>query len=51
MDKIICYCFGYTEQDIIEDYVENGRSLIMERILAEKKNGECDCSHKNPRGK
>ena len=47
-DDLICYCFGYTAGDIQRDIEENGRSLIMEKIMAEKKAGACNCAEKNP---
>ena len=34
MDDLICYCFGYTAEDVRRDVEENGRSLIMEKIMA-----------------
>lgn len=51
MNRLICYCFGYSAKDIQRDVEENGRSLIMERIMAEKKAGGCDCANKNPEGR
>ena len=48
--ETICYCFGYSADDIRKDFVENGRSSIMERIRNEKKVGACDCAAKNPKG-
>ncbi|RJR17627.1 MAG: BFD-like (2Fe-2S) protein [Nitrospiraceae bacterium] len=52
MKKLICYCFGYSEADIIKDVQQNhGHSLIMERIQAEKKKGSCNCSATNPLGR
>jgi len=48
MSNLICYCFGYTAEDIRRDVQENGCSLIMEKIVAEKKVGGCDCAAKNP---
>jgi len=51
MDKLICYCFDYTKNDIEKDFRENGRSLIMERISTEKKFGNCRCTVKNPKGR
>jgi hypothetical protein len=52
MDNRICYCFGYSEDDITNDVLENkGRSLIMERILSEKKSGGCSCGDNHPLGK
>lgn len=48
---LICHCFGYTKNDLVEDFACNGKSLIMERIMAEKKLGGCQCATKNPSGK
>ena len=50
-NDLICYCFGYTKDDIEQDFLNNGQSLIMEKIAGEKKSGGCDCSNKNPKGK
>ena len=50
-DNLICYCFEYTKVDIEKDYTTHGRSLIMEKIAAEKKAGGCDCATKNPKGR
>jgi cation transport ATPase len=47
---LICYCFQYTKHDIKQDLMKNGRSLIMERIMKEKKTGGCDCKNLNPKG-
>jgi hypothetical protein len=51
MNNYSCYCFEYTRQDIEEDLKKNGRSLIMKRIQAEKKFGNCRCTTKNPKGR
>ena len=51
LDELVCYCFGYTREAIEQDFIQNGRSLILERIAAEKKAGGCDCAHKNPQGR
>ena len=49
---LICYCFSYTKKDIEEDYVRHkGHSTIMDKIIAEKKAGQCDCGRKNPQGR
>ena len=50
MDGLICYCFNYTEKDIEEDVINNGKSNIKEKISAEKKAGGCKCKEKNPKG-
>jgi len=51
LDDLICYCFKYTVNDIRQDFIKNGRSLITEKIAAEKKTGGCDCANKNPKGR
>ena len=51
IDDLICYCFEYRKDDIEQDFIKNGRSLIMEKIAAEKKSGGCDCAIKNPKGR
>ena len=48
---LICYCFGYTQQDIIQDVHKNGKSTILERIMAAKQAGGCQCAVKNPTGR
>ena len=51
LDDLICYCFGYTVNDIEQDFIKNERSLVIEKIAAEKKAGGCDCVNKNPKGR
>ena len=51
MGDLVCYCFEYSRIDIEDDLRKHGRSLIMERIQAEKKLGNCQCAVKNPKGK
>ena len=51
VNDLICYCFGYSVDDIHKDYQENGKSTIMEKIQKEKKFGNCQCATKNPKGK
>ena len=49
-DDLVCYCFEYTKKDIENDFNENGRSIIYEKIVVEKKAGGCKCASKNPSG-
>jgi hypothetical protein len=49
--KQICYCFGFFEEDIRIDAERNGRSTIMEKIMAEKKADACRCAETNPAGR
>ena len=51
MKELICYCFDYSREDIIRDLLENGRSLILEKIESEKRLGSCRCALKNPTGR
>jgi copper chaperone CopZ len=51
LNDLICYCFGYTVNDIEQDFIKNRRSLIIEKIAAEKLAGGCDCANKNPKGR
>ncbi|MFH7321005.1 hypothetical protein ACHHRT_10410 [Desulfurivibrio sp. D14AmB] len=48
---LVCYCAQFTRKQIEEDYVDNGRSTILEKIADEKKGGGCDCARKNPKGR
>jgi hypothetical protein len=48
--EIICYCFNRTRADIEHDYRRNGRSLILEEIIAAKRLGACRCAAQNPKG-
>jgi hypothetical protein len=50
-EDIVCYCFGHTKKDIENDFKENNRSHIYEKIVIEKKTGGCNCASKNPSGK
>lgn len=47
----MCYCFGYSADDIEQDFLTNGISTIMEKIQVEKKFGNCQCAVKNPKGR
>ena len=49
MKQLVCYCFGYSEEDIIRDLEENrGRSAILEKITAAKSSGGCHCETNHP---
>ena len=51
MNAMICFCFGYTAEDIRQDYLRHGTSRIMHKIRTEKSFGNCQCAAKNPKGK
>jgi hypothetical protein len=48
-DDLVCYCFGFTRNDIEEDYIRTGQSAILAKIVSAKKSGGCDCANKNPK--
>ncbi len=49
--KLLCHCFHFSYADIEQDIMAHGRSLLLEKILAAKKKGQCQCVVKNPTGK
>ena len=49
-DLPVCYCFGFTEAQIIDDFQRNGTSKITEWIKQEVKVKHCACEYKNPSG-
>lgn len=48
--RLLCYCFGFSREDIEKEYLSTGRSAILEKILSAKKGGTCKCGVKNPAG-
>jgi len=52
MDPIpVCYCFGFTRQDIWDEIGSTGKSTAAARIKAEVEAGRCACEVRNPSGK
>lgn len=51
MDELVCHCFGHTRTAIERDALLNGRSLILESILAAKRAGGCRCAELHPLGR
>ncbi|MGQ0550347.1 MAG: putative iron-sulfur cluster-binding metallochaperone [Armatimonadota bacterium] len=47
----VCYCFDFTERDIIEDVERHGEGRIFKEIAANVKAGLCACEIKNPSGR
>lgn len=49
--KPVCYCFGYTEQMIMDDVMKNGgKTDIPTEITKQVKVGNCFCEVTNPQG-
>lgn len=46
----LCYCFGYTRENVRSDLEEHGATGIPEKIKAEIQSGFCACEVKNPSG-
>ncbi len=51
MSETVCFCFGYTQQDIECDALAHGRSTLLERIAASHAAGACRCAKANPKGR
>ena len=47
----VCYCFGYTERQIVDDVLAHGRSTIREYISEQVQAGRCRCVVTNPSGR
>jgi len=47
----VCYCFGFTRQDIRAEIRQTGQSTVAQRVRAEVQAGNCACEVKNPSGK
>jgi hypothetical protein len=48
-EKMVCYCYRYTEADIIADVKKNkGNSSFMPLIMESRKNNTCQCDLKHP---
>lgn len=47
----VCYCFSFSENDIVEDARRHGRSTIRDYIKAQVCAGSCECEVKNPSGR
>ncbi len=50
-NSLVCYCFGYTAEDIRQDLKRYGFSTILEQIKDAKKRGRCNCKVNHPQGR
>ncbi len=46
----LCYCFGYTREDVQREVAQAGSSTIPARIASEIRAGRWQCQSKNPSG-
>jgi hypothetical protein len=52
VDNKICFCFNHTARDLELDVTaNNGRSLILEKIIQAKALGNCRCKVNHPEGR
>ena len=47
---LVCYCFGFYEQDLRAEIRTNGHTTIPERISALIRERMCACEERNPAG-
>jgi hypothetical protein len=50
MDVKVCYCFGYTRQDVLSELQNTGKSSVLEDIKFKMKDPGCFCEKSNPQG-
>jgi hypothetical protein len=46
----VCYCFGYTKENIAEEIEKTGESTVVDWITERVQADECACEYKNPTG-
>lgn len=46
----LCYCFGHSAESIREEWVQTGKSTVLDGIKAKVKAGACHCEVTNPGG-
>lgn len=49
-DVLVCYCFRYTQGQIVREVQSTGRSTISEDITNNIIAGKCACDWRNPQG-
>ena len=49
-NTLLCYCFGFTENDIRDQIAETGTTTIPDKILSLTREGLCSCTSLNPSG-
>lgn len=47
----VCYCWSFTERQVIEDVLAHGRSTVREYIARRVAEGACACEVNNPSGR
>ncbi|WP_300670383.1 hypothetical protein [Desulfoluna sp.] len=47
-DETLCYCFGFTRKEIVDDLKQHGTSTLLTNITHAKRAGECRCMETHP---
>lgn len=50
LDTNVCYCFGYTRQDVLDEIRRTGKSTTKKMIRKKMKDPGCACETTNPQG-
>lgn len=48
--RLLCYCFGETEQSIASEITTTGASTVLQRVTEHVRAKRCACDIRNPRG-
>lgn len=49
--KPVCYCFSFTDADVVTDLQKHGRSRVKEYIRERVRDRSCECEIRNPSGR
>jgi len=49
-DRLVCYCFGWSEAELLAEAAVPKPSAIQASILKACRAGDADCERKNPSG-
>lgn len=49
--RTVCYCFGVTANQVIDELTATGRSVSKEFVTAQTKAKNCACDIRNPSGR
>ena len=49
-NRLLCYCFGESEQTISTELAATGTSKALDRVKEQVRLGRCACDIRNPRG-
>ena len=50
LDTNVCYCFGYTRQDVLDELRMTGHSTTKKMIKKKMRDPGCSCETTNPQG-